>query len=206
MKRVEDATRRAEDAEGRVRALGAEREEQDIRLQGCRKKDRQMIKELQAKLQRFSGKDGVATVNPFLETDLNAIAEHMGALQEENWDLVEQVRLLGDELLRVQRELRTWQSDTIRAYVAQAHCGRTDAQRDAEREKRRVEEGGFFSRFFAKQDDDVAEKTRAVLEDTILENLQLSIRRWCHFLMLLLLLALLLLMLMIQFGKSNVQI
>eukprot|EP01114_Cavostelium_apophysatum_P004408 TRINITY_DN1463_c0_g1_i1.p1 TRINITY_DN1463_c0_g1~~TRINITY_DN1463_c0_g1_i1.p1 ORF type:complete len:865 (+),score=364.11 TRINITY_DN1463_c0_g1_i1:162-2756(+) len=111
-----------------------------------------------------------------LQKELNQLATVVGSLQSEKWNLEENVRSLESALVAMQEEVQK-KEQIIKGYALELKVGRaTPAMEMNKLEKTR--KGGGLSKVFGGSRTDLtvemAQKMEAVLEDTLLKNIQLQ--------------------------------
>ena len=119
-----------------------------------------------------------------LQEDINQLATLVGELQTEKWKLEEAKRHLEDTVNLLSEELQKKEIIIQHHALTSKVTGRSTPEMDAhkvEKLKKRSESSGVMKNLFGPKQDITAEMTEkdseAVLEDTILKNIQLPVRR-----------------------------
>jgi len=113
-----------------------------------------------------------------LQQDLNVLAVTLGQLQEDKWHLEEQIRLL-KETIEVQKEDLERKETIIQHHLVSTTRpeGRATPAMEldkAERAKKNSVMGSLFKGRQSPLEAEMAQKMEAVLEDTLLKNIQLQ--------------------------------
>lgn len=110
-----------------------------------------------------------------LQNDINSLATQVGTLQNAKWMLEEKVKLLEETVNIMNDDIRKKET-IIKAYITEVKVGRATPEMEKVKMEK-TKKGTGISGFFSAKNDftlELTQKMEAVLEDTLLKNIQLQ--------------------------------